>query len=239
MALPRTGRADRPARRTGQLLVLGRPERAGHGHRALWLGEKAPCRTPTPALAEAQLATRDRHRPPRRRRHRRHVGNTAAGRRALLLRPAALAGGATSDLRGEKLLEDEDPAARITNVAAEAPLHRALGFVKDKLPSFLAPPSTFAPTEPPTPAAGLRLAHASCRRPGSGAVDVLPGLVELVKSDATRPHQLHPHCDQIYADDVATPFLPLVAAIGAELTGPSRSQASRPTRGPAAPDRHR
>ena len=31
------------------------------------------------------------------------------------------------------------------------------------------------PTEPPTPAAGLRLAHASCRRPGSGAVDALAG----------------------------------------------------------------
>ena len=40
-----------------------------------------------------------------------------------------------------------------------------------------------------------------------------------VQNDATRPHQLHLTGDQIYGDDVATPFLPLVAAIGAELTG--------------------
>ena len=188
----------------------------------VWHGEKsAPVPDSDPPLAEGQLATRaigtglhivvvtvDTSGTPLR-----------AGERYSYDLKFALAGGTTSDLRGEKLLEDEDPAARITNVAAEAPLHRALGFEKDKLPSFLAPPSTFAPTEPPTPAAGLRLAHASCRRPGSGVVDVLPGVVELVKNDATRPHQLHLTGDQIYADDIATPFLPLVAAVGAELSG--------------------
>src|SRR5262249_43414356 len=64
-----------------------------------------------------------------------------------------------------------------------------------------------------------RIAHASCRRPGSAAVDTLPGLAKLVKDEATRPHQLYLTGDQIYADDIATPLLPLVAAIGAEVAG--------------------
>ena len=100
-----------------------------------------------------------------------------------------------------------------------APLHLALGFEKDRLPSFLAPPATFAPTTPPTAAAGLRLAHASCRRPGSGAIDALGGLAALVKNDDARPHQLHLTGDQIYADDVTTSFFTLVAALGNDLAG--------------------
>jgi hypothetical protein len=188
----------------------------------VWHGEKsAPVPDSDPPLAEGQLATR-------RLGARLHVAVVTIDTSGTPLRAGerysydlrfALAAGVTSDLRGEKLLEDEDPAARITNVATEAPLHRALGFEKDKLPSFLAPPSTFAPTDPPTPAAGLRIAHASCRRPGSGAVDTLPGLAKLVKDEATRPHQLYLTGDQIYADDIATPLLPLVAAIGAEVAG--------------------
>ena len=111
-------------------------------------------------------------------------------------------GSTTTTLKDEKLLEDEGPTSRIADVDPMAPLHLALGFEKDRLPSFLAPPATFAPTTPPTAAAGLRLAHASCRRPGSGAIDALGGLAALVADDATRPHQLHLTGDQIYADDV-------------------------------------
>ena len=128
-------------------------------------------------------------------------------------------GSTTTTLKDEKLLENEGPTSRIADVDPMAPLHLALGFEKDRLPSFLAPPATFAPTTPPTAAAGLRLAHASCRRPGSGAIDALGGLAPLVADNATRPHQLHLTGDQIYADDVTTAFFTLVAALADDLAG--------------------
>ena len=128
-------------------------------------------------------------------------------------------GSSTTNLKDEKLLENEGETTRIDGVDPMAPLALALGFQKDRLPSFLAPPATFAPTSPATAAAGLRLAHASCRRPGSGAVDALGGLAPLVADDARRPHQLHLTGDQVYADDVTTSFFVLCAALGEELAG--------------------
>jgi hypothetical protein len=128
-------------------------------------------------------------------------------------------GATTTTLKDEKLLEDEGPTTRIENVDPMAPLHLALGFEKDRLPSFLAPPATFAPTSPATAAAGLRLAHASCRRPGSGAIDALGGIAAIVKDDARRPHQLHLTGDQVYADDVTTAFFTLVTTLANDLAG--------------------
>ena len=128
-------------------------------------------------------------------------------------------GSTTTTLKDEKLLEDEVATSRIPDVDPMAPLHLALGVVKDRLPSFLAPPTSFAPTTPPTPAAGLRLAHASCRRPGSAAIDALGGIAALVADDDKRPHQLHLTGDQIYADDVATAFFTMIAALGNDLAG--------------------
>ncbi len=53
----------------------------------------------------------------------------------------AFTGGPNSDLQGEKLLEDELAGARLAGVDDAAPLHAALGLLKDKLPTFLAPPA--------------------------------------------------------------------------------------------------
>jgi hypothetical protein len=128
-------------------------------------------------------------------------------------------GGHTSDLQVERLLEDELAGSRLPSVNASAPLHKALGFQKDKLPTFLVPPSTLATTSPSTPAAGLRIAHASCRRPGAGSFDALAGLAALVLDPDRRPHQLYLTGDQIYADDIATPLLPVVAGLGDEIAG--------------------
>ncbi len=120
------------------------------------------------------------------------------------------AGGEKSDLKGEKLLAVETTGTRIPGVDAAAPLHQPLGFVVDQLPSFLAPPAKFT---------DLRVVHSSCRRPGAGSFDALPALAELVKDPAKRPHQLFLTGDQIYGDDMATPFLPVVIALGDALLG--------------------
>lgn len=127
--------------------------------------------------------------------------------------------GGTSDLQGEKLLDFEVAGSRITNVAAGAPLNLPLGFAKDRLPTFLVPPTKVAKVSAGTPSSGLRVAHASCRRSGAASFDALAGLAALVQDADKRPHQLYLTGDQIYADDVATPFLPVVAALADELLG--------------------
>jgi hypothetical protein len=127
--------------------------------------------------------------------------------------------GGTSDLHGEKLLDFEVVGSRIDNVDQGAPLHLPLGFEKDKLPTFLVPPMKLATQATSSPDAGLRLAHASCRRAGAASFDALAGLAAVVQDPDQRPHQLYLTGDQIYADDVATPFLPVIAALGDELLG--------------------
>ncbi|MGI8792762.1 MAG: hypothetical protein ACR2H3_06260 [Acidimicrobiales bacterium] len=126
----------------------------------------------------------------------------------------AFADGTTSDLQGEKLLEDELAGARLAGVDQAAPLHKALGFVKDKLPTFLAPPAQFVAA---AAAGGLRVAHCSCRRAGAGSFDALAGVAPLVLLPEQRPHQLYLTGDQVYADDIATTMLPLVSALGAAV----------------------
>ncbi len=131
----------------------------------------------------------------------------------------AFTGGGTSDLQGEKLLEDELAGARLAGVDAAAPLHKALGFVKDRLPTFLAPPAKFVGT---TAAEGLRVAHCSCRRAGAGSFDALAGIAPLVQQPDRRPHQLFLTGDQVYADDISTTFLPLVISLAADVMGGSQ-----------------
>lgn len=126
-------------------------------------------------------------------------------------------GGTTSDLVGERLLADETADNRLPGVDASAPLHRALGFEENRLPSFLAPPTAYLPTQPATTSAGLRIAHSSCRRPDAAAFDAFAGLAPLVNDDAERPHLLVLTGDQIYADAVAGSFLRLVIDLGADL----------------------
>jgi hypothetical protein len=132
----------------------------------------------------------------------------------------AFTGGATSDLQGEKLLQDEPAGgARLAGVDPAAPLHKALGFVKDQLPTFLAPPAKFVDT---TAAEGLRVAHCSCRRAGAGSFDALAGIAPLLRQADQRPHQLYLTGDQVYADDISTTLLPLVISLGADVTGGSQ-----------------
>jgi hypothetical protein len=128
----------------------------------------------------------------------------------------AFTAGGTSDLQGERLLQDETAGTRIASVDPAAPFHLSLGFGNNKLPTFLAPPAAFAGA---TAADGLRVAHCSCRRAGAGSFDALAGLAPLVGQADTRPHQLFLTGDQVYADDVATTFIPLVIAVGADVMG--------------------
>jgi hypothetical protein len=131
-------------------------------------------------------------------------------------------GGGSSDLKGEKLLDNEQPTARLAGVDPAAPLHKALGFVNGRLPTFLAPPAKLADA---TAADGLRVAHASCRRAGAGSLDAMAGIAPLIDPAGNadqRPHQLYLTGDQIYADDIATTLLPLVIALGADVMGASQ-----------------
>jgi hypothetical protein len=131
----------------------------------------------------------------------------------------AFTGGPTSDLQGESLLEDELAGARLAGVDAAAPLQKALGFVEDRLPTFLAPPAKFVGTPP---AEGLRIAHCSCRRPAAGSFDALAAVAPLVGDADQRPHQLYLTGDQVYADDISTTHLPLLISLAADVMGGSQ-----------------
>lgn len=127
----------------------------------------------------------------------------------------------TADLRSLGLLSDSAGGARP---------HLALGYEERELPGFALSPAELT---------DLRLLHGSCRRPGYAYPD-LPGDVsydglawvdDLIKEwrrgtvdtpqlDANaRPHQLFLTGDQIYADDVAVPLLPMLNRVGSELLG--------------------
>jgi hypothetical protein len=131
----------------------------------------------------------------------------------------AFTGGPSSDLQNEKLLEDELAGSRLAGVDASAPLHKALGFTKDKLPTFLAPPASFVGA---TPADGLRLAHCSCRRPAAGSVDAFAAITPLVRQADQRPHQLYLTGDQVYADDISAGQLTLLVSLAADVIGGSQ-----------------
>lgn len=110
------------------------------------------------------------------------------------------------------LLEDSDAATG--GVHADAPERLALGYLPNRLPTFV----TCPPTLP-----DLRLAHTSCRKPHGLGPDALAWLDDEIEDNRTsvtgRPHQLFLTGDQIYADDVAGPLLPMLTALSAELLG--------------------
>jgi hypothetical protein len=115
----------------------------------------------------------------------------------------------------QKLLQDETDDDRIDGVEPQAPSHLALGYSKDRLPGFVTP----APTIP-----GLRLAHASCRRPNYPGPDAMAWLDDRMRKavgqeGAHWPQQLFLTGDQIYADDVGACMLPMLTTLGAELLG--------------------
>lgn len=122
--------------------------------------------------------------------------------------------GAGINLQTLGLLRDEPANPRLPNVDADAPLHLALGYELDRLPSFITPAPTLA---------DLCFAHTSCRRtnaPGPDALAFLDDMINEHRSDlGKRPQQLFLTGDQIYADDLAACLLPQVNAIGRELVG--------------------
>ena len=140
----------------------------------------------------------------------------------------------TADLKSEKLLSDQTIAGVF--------LHKALGYDEGELPGFALPPDQLT---------DLRLLHGSCRRPGhvyfegkgTTTFDGLAWVDDLISrwrgSDTgdlnanIRPHQLFLTGDQIYADDVAEPLLPMVNRLGNDVLGKTELL---PTRFPPDPD---
>lgn len=113
-----------------------------------------------------------------------------------------------SDLAGEGLLEDR-PAAE------GRPAQLALGYVKGRLPSFVAAPASID---------RLRLAHASCRKSHGKGPDAMAWLDDAIADDYAnvadkRPQQLFLTGDQIYADDVPACLLPMLNRLGSDLLG--------------------
>ena len=121
----------------------------------------------------------------------------------------------TENLRTLGLLRDETEGQRLPGVqAANAPMHLALGYELDRLPTFATPAPVLA---------DLCLANASCRRTNAGGPDALAFLDDLIEEERTdiakRPQQLFLTGDQIYADDLAGALLPQLNEIGRELVG--------------------
>jgi hypothetical protein len=120
-------------------------------------------------------------------------------------------------LKQEKLLEDEQPGSRLDGVNASAPLHLALGYIPDRLPSFVSPPAVI------TPDGNLRIAHTSCRKSNGVGPDALAWLDDVIQQNYTDPdkriQQLFLTGDQIYADDVGTCLLSMLNGLGRDLVG--------------------
>ena len=117
---------------------------------------------------------------------------------------------AMTDLRSMRMLEDGSGDADID----PQPPRLALGYSKDRLPSFATTPVS---------ADDLVLAHASCRNtvgPGHDAMVYLDETLEASIGLANeRPHQLFLTGDQIYADDVSLLLLRNLNDLGLELFG--------------------
>ena len=108
-----------------------------------------------------------------------------------------------TDLQTLAILRDESAGPRP---------HLALGYVPNQLPSFATPPPDLR---------DLIIAHGSCRKPHGWGMDAMPILDKLIgrepSSPTKRPHYLFLTGDQIYADDVALPLLPMLSEAGAVL----------------------
>ena len=136
---------------------------------------------------------------------------------AAVLDPATLTG-PSRDLHSLQLLKDG---------LIDGHPHLALGYAPNELPSFALPPPSLT---------DLRILHGSCRRPGftyaneadgKTSYDALSFVDDLILKwraepgfDANRrPHQLFLTGDQIYADDVEGPMLPMLNRAGNRLLG--------------------
>ncbi|MEM1338412.1 MAG: hypothetical protein AAGF96_11700 [Bacteroidota bacterium] len=113
--------------------------------------------------------------------------------------------GPTKDLKSLGLLKDK----------TSHPKHLALGYQPRLLPNFVISPIALH---------HLNILHTSCRKAhGLGNVDAMQGIDVLIKKAGTdplkRPHQLFLTGDQVYADDIAMPLLPMLTDAGKVLLG--------------------
>ncbi len=121
-------------------------------------------------------------------------------------------GGESTDLRLNGLLAE----GRIVGSDPEAPASLPLGYGENTLPGFMTCPARIE---------DLRVVQASCRCTDAGAAgdDAMAHIDDLIGSriegSTPPPHQLVLTGDQIYADRVAAPLLPMVNAIGREMLG--------------------
>lgn len=117
-------------------------------------------------------------------------------------------------LRDLKLLQDEAEGARLPGVDASAPLHLALGYELDRLPTFVTPAVVLG---------DLCLAHASCRRTNAAGPDAMAYLDDIIRDNRMtlpqRPQQLFLTGDQIYADDLGSSLLRQINELGNEILG--------------------
>jgi hypothetical protein len=119
-------------------------------------------------------------------------------------------GAGVTGLRDHGLLAE----GRIVGSDPEAPPSLPLGYDEDALPGFDTCPAKIE---------DLRVVQASCRCTDSPGDDAMAYVDDLIGSriggSVPPPHQLVLTGDQVYADRVAAPLLPMVNAIGREMLG--------------------
>jgi hypothetical protein len=97
---------------------------------------------------------------------------------------------------------------------AGPPEQLALGYETGAMPGFFTPPPNIT---------DLKVAHGSCRKPHGHGNDMLARMDDYVRKHRTeaamRPHYLFMTGDQIYADEVGLPLLPLLTQAGIDLLG--------------------
>jgi hypothetical protein len=125
----------------------------------------------------------------------------------LLMAPA---GGTRTDLRLNGLLAE----GRIVGSGPEAPASLPLGYDENVLPGFMTCPAKIE---------DLRVVQTGCRCTDAEGDDAMAYIDDLIGSrregSTPPPHQLVLTGDQIYADRVAAPLLPVVNAVGREMLG--------------------
>ncbi|MCB1725295.1 MAG: hypothetical protein KDJ39_16545 [Gammaproteobacteria bacterium] len=120
-------------------------------------------------------------------------------------------------LRGLKqlgMLRDENPGDIPDELKPFRAPALALGYVEDRLPSFVTPPATIDDTH---------FAHCSCRKSHGPGYDALAWLDKEIEDNLAtprlRPQQLFMTGDQIYADDLPPSLLAMLGDIAARVIG--------------------